>query len=306
MTDISSRLADYPDLLPRQRAEVDAFVAAHPEWEGSLAEAQAFAALLDAAVDDETDAVVRRAVDERLGLNTSEREWAPRSGDTLDADRLRRRLDELATAEDPVRKFERLTGRSLDAASVAEPALGGDGQAHGLSAAPDRPAVVALRRSSHLPRWIAVGVAVLAVAYGGLYAASAASVSERSQLAALGELSGYVAPTLRGTADASLPGRLDAALDRVDEARQSTLGLFPRYDADRLAAVAADLGAVATEADPETAVSQEARYALGRVSLYLGRDADAARVLGTLVREGGYRAPAARRLLDYIRTQDGA
>ncbi len=289
MTDIATRLTEYPALAPDQRGEVDAYVADHPEWVEQHAEAQAFAALLDAALEG--------------GVDGQAPEGPPGREESPDAVGFRERHDDLAATEDPVRKFERLTGRSLDPV----PGVGGNGQARGLPAAPDRPAARAAGRARLVPRWVPAMVAVLVVAYGGLYALSSASISERAQLAALGELSEYAAPTLRGADDPQdLSARLDAALDHVDEARESTLGLYPRYDDAALTAVAADLGAISTEAEPGTSVAQEARLALGRVYLYLGRDGDAARVLGTLVREGGYRASAARRLLDYIRAQDGA
>lgn len=276
MTDITTRLAEYPALPPAQRAEVDAFVAGHPEWAEQHAEAQAFAALLDAATEDTADQHVRQATGEHLGL---------------------------AAGEDPVRKFERLTGRTLDPPVASE----GNGHARDVPvAAPDRPVARVAGRTRRTPRWIALAAGLVAIVYSGLWTLSLASVSERAQLAALGELSGYEAPTLRGADADALATRLDAALDRVEDARQSTLGLFPRYDTDALTDAASDLNTISTEAEPKTSISQEARFALGRVYLYLGRDVDAAHVLGTLVRGGGYRAPAARRLLDYLRAQEGA
>lgn len=296
MTDIADRLNIYAALDPVERAEVDAYVADHTEWQEQHAEAQALAALLEVAAADDAERIAQQAVDERLGL-------APAAagvggGRSLEAELVASRLDELAlSAEDPVEKFERLTGRSLDSAPATHSPR--------PLRAPDR-AAAGPRRRRRLPQWVALAAVVLAVGYGGLFAASAASVSERTQVAALAELSSYEAPVLRGEDTSALAAQLDAVLDRVDAARQSWLGLFPSYNADALAAVAADLGATAAEAPASSSVSQEARFALGRVYLQQGRDADAARVLGTLVREESYRASEARRLLDYIRAQGGA
>jgi hypothetical protein len=92
------------------------------------------------------------------------------------------------------------------------------------------------------------------------------------------------------------------AIRHVERGRQSAIGLWPRYDARALDASARALSRIAAEAPPGSVLSHEARLALGRVLLHRGADAEAARVLGSLVRQGGYRGPQARRLLDWIRT----
>ena len=153
------------------------------------------------------------------------------------------------------------------------------------------------------PRWparLAAALAAVAVAYGALGAASAASQPERERVADLGALSARDASALRG------PGaeRLVGALAAVEGARRSTLGLWPRYDDASLEAAGRALAAVAAGAPAGSAASQEARLALGRVLLHRGRDVEAARVLGSVVRQGGYRGPQARRLLDWVRAQD--
>ena len=93
------------------------------------------------------------------------------------------------------------------------------------------------------------------------------------------------------------------ALAAVRRARRSTLGLFPRYDPAQLDAAAAALAGPDRQGPASSWPSQEARLTLARVHLYRQRDVEAARVLGALVREGGYRAPAARRMLDFLRAQ---
>ncbi len=120
-------------------------------------------------------------------------------------------------------------------------------------------------------------------------------------MADLADLAAYDAQTI-GDHSSDLAERLDVALDAVVEAEDAPLALFPAYDSTALNAAAADLARLVAVAGPHTPVSQEGRLALGRIRLYQARDAEAARVLGSLVRQGGYRGPEARRLLDFIRT----
>ena len=126
-------------------------------------------------------------------------------------------------------------------------------------------------------------------------------MSERTRVADLGQLASYEPQAVRGTTDNPLSARLDRAFDEAAAARRSTLGLFPTYDTAALDVVADSLVSIRASARPETSVAQEARLALGRIRLQQGRDAEAARILGALVREGNYVAADARRLLDVLR-----
>ncbi|PAP76089.1 hypothetical protein [Rubrivirga marina] len=295
MTDIALLLDDYPALSPDERAAVDARVAGRPEWAEAHAEARRLAAFVDAATD--RDDRPERAVARRFGsplLDSASGERAE-GDDAIDA-----RLDAIAAeAEDPLRRYERLTGHVLG----DTPAPGGDsasGPLTLLEPAPARPRLRLVRAST----W-AAAAAVLLGAYGGLFTVSAALVPERAQVAALGEIEADPPPVLRGDEAVPEADRLAAALGAVDEARRSTLGLFPTYDAATLDAAAAEIEAVVEEADATSWASQEARLALGRILLYRGRDAEAVRVLGTLVEQGSYRGADARRLLDFVR-RDGA
>ncbi len=141
------------------------------------------------------------------------------------------------------------------------------------------------------------GAAVLALIYAALLGLSVMSLDDRDRVAALGEL-GAAIPV-----ETTAPGaaRLGEALGAVRDARRSTLGLFPTYDPVRLGRAADSLGALARDVEASPWVGQEAQMARGRALVVLGRDAQAARVLGALVGGGGYRAPAARRLLDHLR-----
>ena len=303
MTQLAALLDVYPDLPPDQRAEVDARVAGRPELAEAHAEARRLAALLDAATAPvDADDVARVAVDRRMGRVTPDAAAvaAARAEDPgleAEADAIEARLDALETgAEDPVARFERLRGGALEGAGPVGDRRGASARGP-LGLAASRPPV----RRVGLVRW-AVAAVALVVAYGGLFVGSRAAVPERARVAALGEVEASAPPTLRGSRDVPHAQRLVAALDAVEDARRSVLGLFPSYDAAALDAAAADLAAVAADVDPASWASQEARLALGRVHLYRGRDVEAARTLESVVAGGGYRAPEARRLLDYLRS----
>ena len=306
MPDLASLIDAYPSLSPDERATVDARVAERPELAAAYAGARRLAALFDAATAPfDADDVARRAAARHLGLPLSDDDpeadaarWA------AEAELIAARLDALdASAEDPVLRYERLvnetsgTGQdatSQDAASAVPGTLF-------RSAAPDRPAL----RLLHVRRW-AVAATVLLVAYGGLFAVSSATAPERARVAALGEIDATAPLALRGggapaSDGASDAARLTDALGEIDAARHTTLGLFPTYDDDGLAAAVAALERLSGDVDSASWVSHEARFALGRVLFYQGHDVEAARVLGGLVEQGSYRGAAARRVLDAIR-----
>ena len=305
MTDLAPLIDAYPSLSPDERAAVDARVAEHPEWAEALADAQRLAALVDAATAPvDADDLAQRAAARHLGLPLSdERPEADDARWATEAERIEARLGALgAGAEDPVLRFERLLSESTaegagpdrDASPAAPRPL--------FRPAPNRPALRLLRAR----RW-AVAATVLLVAYGGLFAVSSATVPERARMAALGEVDATAPLALRGGTVAApsdaVPAadRLTAAFDAIDDARHTTLGLFPTYDDAGLAAAAAQLEDLSGDVDSTSWVSHEARFALGRVLFYQGHDAEAARVLGGLVEQGSYRGAAARRLLDAIR-----
>lgn len=292
MTDLDRLLDAYPELSPADRADADRQLAAHPDRALDWARARRLADLFDAAGPDDLDDLARRALDQRMGGGAPD--MLP---PTPEATRIGARLDLFeAEAEDPVARFERMSGRQWGEASVDPESIGGD-------SAPAQPVLVSVpRRLSRLPR-LAAAAAVLLVAYGASWMASAASVTPREQLADLGSIEVQAPPTMRGAQAVPDAQALTDALQAVHDARRSTLGLFPSYDPAGLDAAAGLLAAVADQAEPASWVSQEARLALGRVHLARQRDVEAARVLGELVREGQYRAPVARRLLDAIRAE---
>lgn len=289
MTDLLLLLDTYPDLSPDERADADRQLAGHPDLADAWADARRLAARLDG--------VAWRATGRRMGqsLDGTEPYTAASAEDAAEVARIESRLDQFeAEAEGPIVRFERMTGRRLserpDLSEQPEPT-----RRRGHEPAPVRPLVAEapVRRRS-VPRWSAA-VAVLVVLYGVFVAASATAVTPREQLADLGSIRAD-APTPQDP-----PDSLSTALQAVRDARAVTLSLSPVYDPASLDSAAAQLAVVAESAAPGSWTSQEARIALGRVHLHRQRDLEAARVLGGLVREGGYRAPIARRLLDSIR-----
>ncbi len=291
MSDIVSLLDAYPTLSPPERAAADLRLRDLPEWAEAYAEARRLAALVDAATaPPDADDVARATVGRRMG-----RALAAFPDMAAETDRVEARLRELeAGVEDPIARFERLTGSTLPEA----PALGGD-SLPGRARLDRSPAAPARRRA---PRWVAA-VAAVTVAYAVVLAVSTAAVPERARVAGLSEIETVTPPVLRGPDRAADSEQLARALGAVRDARRSTHGLFPHYDAARLDAAADSLATVARQADPTSWVSQEARLAWGRVLVYRGRDAEAARVLGGLVEQGSYRGSAARRLLDALRDE---
>ena len=303
VTDLGALLAAYPSLPPEERADVDARVAAREASEPALRAAhnaaRRLAALVDAASDPGAD-LAQRVAARRLGASPpeAERRDRDRAADPAlarEAEAVAARLDRLeAEAEDPAARFRRLTGRPLPDLSRHGPAPPEPASSPEAPPSPEpAPAPPGGRR---LRRW-ASAAALLALGYGVLWAASTARATTRELVADLGAV-GDDAPRAAAGADA-----LSDARAAVGRARRSTLGLFPRYDAAGLDAAAVALADQARRADAPSWPSQEARLALARVHLYRQRDVEAARVLGALVREGGYRAPAARRMLDFLRAQ---
>lgn len=324
MSTLSERIDLYPALPPDERAAVRRDVAASGSAADAarLAEARAFASVVDAAADARpgrpvsADDVAAYLTDLSLGLAPADADRIEAALDAdpdlrAEADRIRARLDALhADAESPLAQFERLSVHRLAETpdGTPEPRALRDPRAARTSdrtRAADRTAAAPPRARLAAVRRMLVAATVVLVAYGGLAVASSGQQTERARVADIGDLASYAPPTMRGAEADPLPARLDAALDAVAGARRSTLGLFPRYDAGALDAAAAQLVAVSEEADGGSAVSQEARLALARVRLHQSRDAEAVGLLGALVREQGYRAPEARRLLDFVRTQDG-
>ncbi|MDX1418853.1 MAG: hypothetical protein R3181_02695 [Rubricoccaceae bacterium] len=310
MNTIEQQLLLYSDLSPAEREAVDAYVQEHPEWAPLLEEAQALHALLRAAHPAEppdaaalADYVADRALgapdtpERRTRHATVEAALAADPALSRRADAMTETLAGLADASaTPLAHFEQLTGRRLaETPGLARTRAG--------APAPDRPPARVLRW--HPLRLALAASLALGVLYGALALASHVAQPERALLADLGELPGdYSGLRLRGDAPADRTSdRYALALDALDDARTSVLGLFPSYDPEALDAVADQLREVVDASGETSWEGLEALYALGRIRLYQGRDAEALWALQSVVALEGPHASESRRLLDYLQQQ---
>ncbi len=192
-----------------------------------------------------------------------------------------------ATAEDPIARFERLTAKSA---------------VH----APDREAIARQQGMRLLrPVRLALAACVAFVAiYGALAILSWQLQSDRAQQVGLhntGEA--FEEMTFRGTADPSIADDLDEALELLDQARSSTLGLFPTYDGEQLDTAAEIAERIATNVAQSTMKRTRANYILGKIRMYQGHDEEAAQALQVVVDNQGEGAEDARRLIDLLNSQ---
>ena len=305
MTDISDRLDAYPTLSPQERDEVDAYVAAHPEWTAALDEARQLAAILDrhrAGISrvDVAEAVAGEALGQTVDATVADALASDPSLRTH-ADAARQHIAELAAdLEDPVSQFERLTGRAsaspltlVNTGAVPFPDRRAGDRAPKPTVRPGR-----LRLAWARP--LTYAAALLVVAYSGLFLISTQTLSDHDRLADLSALSDYEPLRLRGGEADDLDRRLDVVLDEVDAARRSILGLFPSYDTEALDEVAVHLEDIVSAAAPSSSVHEEALFALARVRFAQEQEAPARAALTTLVENGSARAPEAQRLLDAL------
>ncbi len=324
---LGNKILHYPWLSREAQREVEQEALRDPAWRELLEAIQSLTPLLQSLhltpedpMSEEMLAfylVTRRLSDRPLPPSLAT--LFARLEAQLEADpTLRRRCEEMARQLDAlVRKFdapahfERLTGRSLERETEPVPAVAEESAFYEVPArrpeiagAPDRPARRPARRSAW--RWVERGafmVVVLSVIYGGLFWWSRAAQSELERL-------GFIAPAqleveqYRGEA---APGTSEAertyqeALQEIRAAYRSYLGLFPHYDAERLARAESLLVAVVTTAPKSSPLRQEAQWLLGKVRL-LRHDVDGARqVLQDLAAQEGPYTEAARQLLAQFR-----
>ncbi|MFN3596195.1 MAG: hypothetical protein ACK41D_02880 [Rubricoccaceae bacterium] len=306
-------LEDYPALTRAERAEADRVLAARPDLADAYAEARALAALLDDVASGADAGLHGDALTEHVAETMAGRPGNPALAQALahdaalraEADARREALLRLDAAEDPIARFERLTGRTPG--SLAAPPAGARAVPPACAQRKPRPAetrpAITRGRARRTPGWLrlaSLAVVACALAWSALAVASRAALPERARVADLGDVAGYALPTLRGDSPEDALMRYHALAAEVAAARRTTLGLFPRYDAEALAPLEGRMAALAAEAPAGSDAQQEAGLAAARIALYLGRDDAARRHTEALVATGGYRSPVARRLLDYV------
>lgn len=319
---IEDKIPLYPLLDAAERADVETYVEAHPEWKAVLKEARALDGLLEGArllyrdpagdealayylahhhVDPhEPKPALRRAfehIEQQLEQHPDLRERQQR---------MQERLKELEAASDPVAQFERLTGRSLDEAEhLSEPA----------PVRKDRPSRQHARVHVLHSRWmhwsVAAGLAVVTL-YVVLLLVSRATQPDLERLAVVeaDDLQAYSTLRLRGTTDfASDTTTADQlflhAVELLDAAYDSHLGLFPSYDDAQVDSAATLLEEVIELESPESFVRLEAYYFLGKARLAQNRPEEARAALQQVVDQRGPRIGEAEAIIAELKQRNG-
>lgn len=280
----------YPGLSPDERRALDGRVRQeHPEGLPRHDEARRLAALFDAArAEHAQDAHAQRLLDTVFGKGDPE----SLSGDE------RATLEALLPA-DPLGHFRALDARVR--AAHPDPFL--DAPARTGLRAPDRASRP--RASRPRPVWARAyayaAFALLVVSSLAVWAGMRPPLGDFSaeELAVQGY--GPVRGADAGEAAGSPDQRYLRALAEVEAARTSTLGLFVRYDHERLAAARALLEGVAQDAAAGDFLRLEALYALGKTHLLLGDRAAAEQALRQVVDGQGSHAREAEALLRRLR-----
>jgi len=311
-------LALYPDLGPDERRAVDARVRAEhpgglpPHEKARHDEARRFAALFDAARQNDEDGPADRRLDAVFGAGDA----AALDGDDraalealLPADPLAhfRALDARVRAEHPDPFLAAPRSDAAEAATAA-PASARAAERAG-SRSRDRSGATAGDRASApraawpRPTW------ARAYAFAAVAALLVGSLAVwRGMQPPLGDFSaddltvqgyGTVRGGEPGAAETGTPPdqRYLQALDEIETARSTTLGLFVRYDRARLMAAQGLLEGVARDTSAGDFLHLEALYALGKTHVLLGDRAAATDALRQVVAGQGSRAREAEALL---------
>jgi hypothetical protein len=328
MKDVEEQILSYPHLSAEEQREVEAYVESNPEWADLLRDVRSIEHLsANVQADLPSDALLATYVmvqhlhpeEVPPGLQGTFSELEARIEDDASlqrkVDAARRRLQAAESAIDPVSHFEALTEHELE--TEAAPERTGDPEPESSAARRTTPSL--LEVFLNLPRLArrgAVVVIVLVGAYGVLYGASQATQSTLDRLAVV-EVSDQVVEnyadaemrspmpetdTVRKTVD----DRYLDALSALQEARVSTLGLFPRYDAKALNQADRRLNEVLAQVEPGSFLALEAHFYLGKIAL-AQKEVDAARRhFKAVVKGEGRRAEEAYEILKTLQQEQVA
>lgn len=326
MDDVEEKILSYPHLSVEEQREIEAYVESNPEWAPLLQDVrslEAFAA--DVQEDLPSNALLAtyvlvqhlhpegvREVPSTLQTAFSRLESKLEEDEALrrEADAIRRRLKEVEAAVDPVAHFEELTGRALDEGSEAVGAETAESELQDDRTSAPSVLGVFLNLPLLLRR-AAVGAVLLVGLYGGLYATSVATQSTLDRLAAV-DVSDQVIDSYAATETRSVTPKPDTlsvddlyleALSTLRVARTSTLGLFPRYDAEKLDQSQQLLKRVLAQVEPGSFLALEAHFYLGKVALAQG-DVEAARShFKTVVKREGRKMDEAHEILTTLQRE---
>lgn len=331
MQNVEEQILSYPHLSAERQREIETYVEDHPEWASLLRDVRSIESLVrdeegrgarsDALLT--TYAVVQRLhprdVPSGLGEAFQRLEQRIEKEPELQkrAEAIRKRLTTAEAAVDPVAHFESLTGHSLepDAERASASAEATTTTRESTSEREPTPSPIALLdRLLRLPlavRWGGAAIALLLGVYVTLFAASEASESTLDRLAAV-DMSNQVVDNYTSTATRSaVPSRdtLTAdqlyvdALSVMRDARTSTLGLFPDYDAKKLDRAEQLLTQVLDRTESGSFLALETQFYLGKVRLAKGQVEAARSNFRTVAEQEGRQAAEARSILEALREE---
>lgn len=321
MENVEEQILSYPHLSVDEQREVEAYVESNPKWAPLLRDVRALEGLAEgmrgALPSDAflaTYVVARHLHPDEVPPDLEEvfsrLEARIAEDDALrqQVEAARQRLEEAEAAIDPVAQFETLTGRALDAEGKTVEADTSETTGRRASA----PSILdVLLNLPVLLRRGAVAVVLLVGLYGVLYATSIATQSTVDRLAAVEVsdqlLDSYTPDDTRGgiskTDTLSVDERYLEALTVLRTARTSTLGLFPRYDAEKLDRAERLLTQVVEDVEPQSFLALEARFYLGKVALAQEDVSTARRHLQMVVEHGGRQAGKAQKILTTLQRE---
>ncbi len=330
MQNVEEQILSYPHLSVEKQREVETYVEDHPEWAPLLRDVRSLESLVrgQEAVSSSDAFVTTYVVAHHLHPEEvspelkdafrrleQEMENDPALRERIEA--ARRRVEEAEAAVDPVPHFEKLTGHALEpdmgeatasaesAAAAREPTQDRD------ALAPIRSFVDELLRLPLAVRGAGAAVALLLGTYIILFAASEASQSPLDRLAAV-DVSNQVVDNYASTATRSATSSSDTAtadqlyvdaVTAVQDARTSTLGLFPSYDAERLKRAEQLLAQVIDRTESGSFLALEAHYYLGKTHLAQEQIEVARSHFKTVVKQEGRMAEEAREILETLQEE---
>ncbi len=323
MNDVEEQILSYPHLSEEEQHEVEAYVESNPEWAPLLRDVRSIEHLSANVQADlpsgallATYVVVQHLHPEEVppGLQRAFSKLEARIEDDESLQReveaARRRLKAAESAIDPVSHFEALTAHELETEVVPERTE----DPEPASTATQKTTPSLLEVILNLPRLARRGMVVALVlvgAYGALYGVSQATQSTLNRLAAV-EISDQVVENyanaemrspMPGTDTASVDDRYLDALSALQEARVSTLGLFPRYDSEVLNRADRRLDEVLAQVEPGSFLALEAHFYLGKISLAKEEVDAAQRHFKTVVKNEGRRADEAYQILKTLQQE---
>ncbi|WP_103020850.1 hypothetical protein [Salinibacter altiplanensis] len=325
MDDIEKQILSYPHLPQETQQDIEAYVEQNPEWASLLRDVRSVEGLsanVSAGLpsdtllatyvmvrylehDEDMSARVQKAFG-RLEARIQEDDELRREVEAAE-----RRLREAEAAVDPVSHFEALTEHELAAQETLDPAArDAAGSDHGTSSLPTGSWWDVFEGLPWLvPRGVAVAV-ILVGLYGGLYGISLTTQSTLDRLAAV-EVSEQVADNYASARMRSAPPEASSVADEhylealsiLEDARISTLGLFARYNTDRLGQAQQRLGHVLEETEPNSFLALEAHFYLGKIAL-AQRNVEAARThFKTVVQREGRQTQEAHEILKALQRE---